>query len=89
MNKENKRKLNKNNAYLLFVTALALVYVVAFSYENYCKNKMIKSYEHEIELLENKTVYLEDEGRDVNIDELHNLYKSLKEEYNDLYVSGQ
>lgn len=88
MNK-NKRKLNKDHAYMLIVTLIALGAVLFAAYENHGKNELQNSYESEIKILENKTIYLKDEKRHVKINELHRLYENLKEEYNELYQSGQ
>lgn len=87
--KKKKRKVNKNNAYLLFITAISIVSIIGNAIQNHNYDKAEKSYKSEIKSLENKSIYLKDENRNVNIDELHNLYEDLKEEYHDLYTSGQ
>lgn len=84
-----ERKINKTNVYILTVTVIALVFIIAFAYENHCKNEMMKSYEREIKGLENKTMYLKDEKRNVKFDELQRLYEDLKEEYNELYEESK
>lgn len=86
---KSKKKVNWEHVYLLFITAVAIVSIVGNAAQNHNYAEAEKFYEREIKSLENKTVYLKDEVRNVNIDELHNLYKNLKEEYNNLYESGQ
>lgn len=74
-----ERKINWSNVYILAVTAIALVFIVAFAYENHCKNEMISSYEREIQIFENTYQDLQERYSEVN-----NQLKIITDEYNDL-----
>lgn len=76
---KSKRKTNWSNVYILAVTAIALIFIVAFAHENYCKNKAAKSYENEIQTLENTYQDLQKKYKTVN-DKLN----IITDEYNDL-----
>lgn len=76
---KSKRKTNWSNVYILAVTAIALVFIVAFAYENYCKNEAAKSYENEIQVQENTYQELQKKYKTVN-DKLN----IITDEYNDL-----
>lgn len=86
---KSKKRVNLEHVYLLFITAVAIVSIVGNVAQNHNYDKSEKSYKSEIKSLENKTIYLKDENRDVKINELQNLYEDLKEEYNELYQSNK
>lgn len=74
-----ERKINWPNVYILSVTAVALVFIIAFAYESYFKNEAAKSYEREIQTLENTYQELQEKYADKN-----NKLKIITDEYNDL-----
>lgn len=76
---KSKRKTNWSNVYILAVTAIALIFIVAFTYENHCKNEIAKSYEREIKVQENTYQDLQKKYKEVN-DKLN----IITDEYNDL-----
>lgn len=76
---KSKRKTNWSNVYILAVTAIALVFIIAFAYENYFKNEAAKSYEREIQTLENTYQELQKKYKTVN-DQLN----IITDEYHDL-----
>lgn len=69
---KSKKKINYDHVYMLVITAIALVFIIAFKYENYCKNEMISSYERELKVQEN------------TYQDLQNQLEILTDEYNDL-----
>lgn len=74
-----ERKINWSNVYILAVTAIALVFIVVFAYENHCKNEMAKSYEREMQTQENTYQDLQKKYKIVN-DKLN----IITDEYHDL-----
>lgn len=76
---KSKKKINWSNVYILAVTAIALIFIVAFAHENHCKNEAAKSYEREIQTLENTYQELQKKYKTVN-DQL----KIITDEYTDL-----
>lgn len=79
-----ERKINWSNVYILAVTAIALVFIVAFEHENHCKNEEAKSYEREIQTLENTYQDLQKKYADKN-----NKLKIITDEYNELLEEKQ
>lgn len=69
---KSKKKINYDHVYMLVITSIALVFIIAFKYENYCKNEMISSYERELKVQEN------------TYQDLQNQLEILTDEYNDL-----
>lgn len=76
---KSKRKTNWSNVYILAVTAIALIFIVAFAHENYCKNEIAKSYEREMQVQENTYQDLQKRYADKN-----NKLNIITDEYNDL-----
>lgn len=69
---KSKKKINYDHLYILVISLIALVFIIAFAYENHCKNEIAKSYEREIQVLEN------------TYQDLQNQLEILTDEYNDL-----
>lgn len=74
---KSKKKINYDHIYMLVITLIALVFIIAFKYENHCKNEMAKSYEREIQVQEN------------TYQDLQNQLEILTDEYNDLLEKSE
>lgn len=74
---KSKKKINYDHLYMLVITLIALVFIIAFKYENYCKNEMISSYERELKVQEN------------TYQDLQNQLEILTDEYNDLLEKSE
>lgn len=81
---EKTKKINWQHAYLLFITAIAIVSLVGNAAQNRNYDETKKSYEREINILESTYQELQDKYSSVQ-----NQLEIITDEYNELYKSGQ